>query len=187
MAFTTPGTAVAGEVLTAAFWNTNVRDNTNAIRLSQTNVAQTAKTDTSDISIAQNALSADISGLTLAFTPKFSTSKVLVTCNINFACSQSASIGFVLHRDGNPIGTGATAGNRGLVTASVAVGNDTFGFISFHYLDSPATTSSVTYSVRARHGFAGSVGLYINRRQTDTDSLNLYRGASFITAQEVAA
>jgi hypothetical protein len=29
MAFTTPGTATAGEVLTAAFWNTNVRDNTN--------------------------------------------------------------------------------------------------------------------------------------------------------------
>ena len=28
MAWTTPGTATAGEVLTAAFWNTNVRDNT---------------------------------------------------------------------------------------------------------------------------------------------------------------
>ena len=27
MAWTTPGTAVAGSVLTAAFWNTNVRDN----------------------------------------------------------------------------------------------------------------------------------------------------------------
>jgi hypothetical protein len=27
MAFTTPGTAVAGDVLTAAFWNSNVRDN----------------------------------------------------------------------------------------------------------------------------------------------------------------
>jgi hypothetical protein len=27
MAWTTPGTATAGEVLTAAFWNTNVRDN----------------------------------------------------------------------------------------------------------------------------------------------------------------
>lgn len=27
MAFTTPGTAVAGDVLTASFWNTNVRDN----------------------------------------------------------------------------------------------------------------------------------------------------------------
>ena len=29
MAWTTPGTATAGEVLTAAFWNTNVRDNSN--------------------------------------------------------------------------------------------------------------------------------------------------------------
>ena len=29
MAWTTPGTATAGEVLTAAFWNTQVRDNTN--------------------------------------------------------------------------------------------------------------------------------------------------------------
>ena len=27
MAFTTPGTAVAGDVLTASFWNSNVRDN----------------------------------------------------------------------------------------------------------------------------------------------------------------
>jgi len=29
MAWTTPGTAVAGDVLTAAFWNSNVRDNLN--------------------------------------------------------------------------------------------------------------------------------------------------------------
>lgn len=29
MAWTTPGTATAGNVLTAAFWNTNVRDNLN--------------------------------------------------------------------------------------------------------------------------------------------------------------
>jgi len=27
MAYTTPGTAVAGDVLTASFWNSNVRDN----------------------------------------------------------------------------------------------------------------------------------------------------------------
>jgi hypothetical protein len=31
MAWTTPGTATAGEVLTAAFWNTQVRDNLNMI------------------------------------------------------------------------------------------------------------------------------------------------------------
>ena len=31
MAWTTPGTATAGEVLTAAFWNANVRDNLNEL------------------------------------------------------------------------------------------------------------------------------------------------------------
>ena len=31
MAYTAPGTAVAGDVLTAAFWNTNVRDNMEAV------------------------------------------------------------------------------------------------------------------------------------------------------------
>jgi len=33
MAWTTPGTAVAGDVLTAAFWNSNVRDNLNSVGL----------------------------------------------------------------------------------------------------------------------------------------------------------
>jgi hypothetical protein len=42
MAWTTPGTAVAGDVLTAAFWNTNVRDNSNA--LSRGIVAKTQRT-----------------------------------------------------------------------------------------------------------------------------------------------
>jgi hypothetical protein len=32
MAWTTPGTAVAGDVLTAARWNTDVRDNTNELK-----------------------------------------------------------------------------------------------------------------------------------------------------------
>jgi len=40
MAFTTPGTAVAGSVLTSAFWNTNVRDNTNDLRSYQNRYAR---------------------------------------------------------------------------------------------------------------------------------------------------
>ena len=43
MAWTTPGTATAGEVLTAAFWNTNVRDNTLDLRSYQNRFA-TART-----------------------------------------------------------------------------------------------------------------------------------------------
>ena len=46
MAFTTPGTAVAGDVLTASFWNSNVRDNINDLRTTDANVQQVTKTDT---------------------------------------------------------------------------------------------------------------------------------------------
>ena len=44
MAWTTPGTAVAGDVLTAAFWNTQVRDN--LIELAPFSAAWTSYTST---------------------------------------------------------------------------------------------------------------------------------------------
>jgi hypothetical protein len=44
MAWTTPGTATAGEVLTAAFWNENVRDNSNDLRSYQNRYARFKRT-----------------------------------------------------------------------------------------------------------------------------------------------
>ena len=44
MAWTTPGTATAGEVLTAAFWNTQVRDNTSDLRSYQNRFATSRRT-----------------------------------------------------------------------------------------------------------------------------------------------
>jgi hypothetical protein len=44
MAFTTPGTAVAGEVLTAAFWNEQVRDNSLALKHTSTLYASQVRT-----------------------------------------------------------------------------------------------------------------------------------------------
>jgi hypothetical protein len=44
MAWTTPGTATAGEVLTAAFWNTNVRDNSDALYRGQKELVHAIET-----------------------------------------------------------------------------------------------------------------------------------------------
>jgi len=44
MAWTTPGTAVAGDVLTAAFWNSNVRDNSDALYQSTKRIAYIQRT-----------------------------------------------------------------------------------------------------------------------------------------------
>jgi hypothetical protein len=44
MAFTTPGTAQPSAVLTSAFWNTNVRDNTNDLRSYQNRIQVITRT-----------------------------------------------------------------------------------------------------------------------------------------------
>ena len=63
MAWTTPGTATAGSVLTASFWNTNVRDNTTS--LPRGLVAEDTSTSTQ---VLLNGVAADITGLSLTAT-----------------------------------------------------------------------------------------------------------------------
>jgi hypothetical protein len=52
------------------------------------------------------------------------------------------------------------------------------------YLDSPATTSAITYGVQVS---SLSTGTYINRTGSDTDAADMYRGVSYITVMEIAA
>jgi len=74
MAFTTPGTAVAGEVLTAAFWNTNVRDNMNSVANGLLNFAVT-NTQTS-----LSTTLADITGLSVTWTAEASHNYLVLGC-----------------------------------------------------------------------------------------------------------
>ncbi len=62
MAWTTPGTATAGEVLTASFWNTNVRDN--LLALPRGLVAEDTSTSTQTLTSSM----ADITGLSASVT-----------------------------------------------------------------------------------------------------------------------
>jgi len=59
MAFTTPGTAVAGEVLTAAFWNEQVRDNTSDLRSYQNRYAR-FKRSAGDLTLNSNGVWANL-------------------------------------------------------------------------------------------------------------------------------
>ena len=85
------------------------------------------------------------SGLTLNITPKFSTSKVLVCFNLPLqsgAHNLRAAVG--LHRDGSQI---YLAQRESLFNNSSSNNSET---VSGMFLDSPATTSAVTYDVRVR-------------------------------------
>ena len=53
------------------------------------------------------------------------------------------------------------------------------------YLDSPATTSQITYSAKMEPE-GGSTLFYINRSAQDADSGSRFRGVSAITVMEIA-
>lgn len=148
MAWTTPGTAVAGDVLTAAFWNLNVRDNLNAIYTAGTNVVM--GTDSTPTSIASTTLT-DI-GLSVSITPSSATSKILIWTYVpaqTFRTDVANNGGIALVRNSTVIANtlgfqiGITAGSTSGLTA-------TRGVASIVYLDSPATTSAITYKIQGR-------------------------------------
>ena len=116
-----------------------------------------------------NTTMAAISGWTVVMTPKFNTSKMLVTVNISVECRSSNIIGIELTRNGT-----AMFNNKGGFRGDSAHG----GYCTFSYLDSPATTSAVTYGVQT----ACNTGNYV---------INNYYGSgpctSFLTVMEVSA
>ena len=134
----------------------------------------------------------DITGLSAAITPSSSSSKVLVIVNLSESSSTGVR-GFNLVRD-NEWGTGATslgmgaaASNRTRAMIAGYTGNAdaTHSIISHcgQYLDSPSTTSQMTYKMHAKAQTNYTV--YINRTQSDTDVADIFRTSSTIPLMEI--
>jgi hypothetical protein len=103
------------------------------------------------------------SGITASITPKFSTSKILVTVYLGM-CTKSANdtqLNLRIQRSGSTIFS-AAAMNPGNTVALTE--NPTLV-----YLDSPSTASSITYSVQlGNRDNAGGVGVNANGTATMT-------------------
>jgi predicted nucleotidyltransferase len=120
-------------------------------------------------------------GLSVSITPKFATSKILVTINQNLYVIRSTNAGI----SGNLqlLRAGSSVFDFGTVIEANA-GTNGSGIIetwlnsSLMYLDSPATTSAITYSTQAKiNTTANSASLYAQ----------LASSPSLITLMEVAA
>ena len=155
-------------------------------------VVSTAKTDSFSVgSIASGAFSA-VTGLTVSITPSSTSSKILVFVSVSGA--HSAGFGFVsfrLMRDSTAVGIADTAGDRSRATGSQtpAFASDNLGIANADkvFLDSPNTTSSITYGVELHNSTgSGGVTLFVNRSSSDVDGVARVRTISTITAMEVA-
>ena len=154
-------------------------------------VAQAIKTDTQTQTSLATFL--EVTGMTVTITPSSSSNKILVQGKVAIGgSSQTDRSGFRLVRTvggtATAIAEGDAAGSRARFTSGATGGYNqylnTVVETPFIFLDSPSTTSAVSYKIEAYH--AGGI-LYINRSHEDQDSVNNGRGVSNIVAMEVAA
>ena len=152
-------------------------------------VVQSFDTATSSSSVDGGALSDHV--LTQAITPKFNTSKVLVEFHI--MCSSPSTVNrlaAVITKNGSVL-TNAVAASTGdnmtenTVCISAPNANEPY-MLSGKFLDSPATTSAVTYGVKVRTGTSSTVTVRFNRQGTESDNIYIMRGTSSLTLMEIS-
>jgi len=153
-------------------------------------VVQTAKTDTFTASVAQGAFT-EITGLNATITPSSANSKILIIADVmggadnNLDRQQS----YRFLRGGTAIGVGASSGNRQGISFQNSSNNTqtqrSLPSAGGSFLDSPATTSSITYSIGVGHE-STTANVYVNRSELDDNFVYTYRGISTITLMEVA-
>ena len=151
-------------------------------------VKQSVKTDvTSRGGTSGDETSALIPGLSVDITPSASTSKIYVMVNIKQGVANNAWVRYQLQRGSTAIYLGDTVSGKQSVTSFTYVNQDyTMYNLNESFLDSPSTTSQITYQVywAARDG-SGNIA-YINRTGNDSGDYQP-RTASSITVMEVAA
>ena len=150
-------------------------------------VVQNIKTDTGSSSVDGGALTNHV--LTQAITPKFNTSKVLVEFNVMVSSDSAMNrLGAVLTRNGTPIGVADDTGDNkteNTVCINAPNTNEPYNLCG-KFLDSPATTSSVTYGVKIRTGTSSTITIYFNRQGTESNNIYIMRGTSALTLMEVS-
>jgi len=132
----------------------------------------------------------DVTGLSVSITPRSTSSKIFVMVQTNVGGGSSSYQAIQLVRDSTAINIGDAAGSRTRASYMSYNGNTTdgenyYGAANVHLsiLDSPATTSTLTYKVQA---LTNTSTLTINSSGADTNSALHGRMASTITAIEVA-
>ena len=132
-----------------------------------------------------------VTGLTVSITPTSATNKVLLIATVNGTnASSSQGISAIFTGGNSADGRADAAGTRQRTISATNSGASSHnaGNMSMMYLDSPATTSPITYGISVNYVGNGSATdtVYINRSNGDTDFAYVSRTQSTITAIEVA-
>ena len=129
---------------------------------------------------------AQVTGLNVTITPTRADSKILIFANLHGVGDSSTQAYFRFMRDSTAICVATDVGSRVPATLGSMYEdqtNDT-NSCSQHFLDSPSTTSAVTYKIQARTQGSGSI--YLNRSAGDQNNSTSGRFTSTLTVMEVS-
>ncbi len=139
--------------------------------------------------------------MSVSITPTSTSSQILVMCDLNITCALSDASttgarysGVKLYRDSTQIAVNSeVSGIQAPVWFSVQSTETTnSGFqqnaASGSFVDSPSSTSALTYKIQAANTYSTNHYTYINRPSygvTDNQSYN-HKGVSTLTVMEIA-
>ena len=152
-------------------------------------VVSAQKTDTFSTSASNQFVT--VTGLTINITPSSASNKVFVCFNVNIGNgSTGEGMGGKIFRSSdsqNILRADSSSSRTRSYLAQFTCHsntNNTTQFVSPSFLDSPNSTSQVSYVFQV---FNGTNTTYINRSGEDGDGVYNARGASFAYAMEVAS
>ena len=125
----------------------------------------------------------DIAGLSVQITPSSNSNKIMVFCSVNGGGSaQNVACFLRTYRDSTAVGIGNTSGSRSRVSAALKeVTNYDISNSDWNFLDSPNTTSQITYKIMVYSNGA----VYINRPTVTADNWSVGVTHSSITVMEI--
>jgi len=153
-------------------------------------VVQTFKTD----AFSRSSTSfGDITGMNVSITPASSSNKILITCHLSVGTNGNGYVGFRLLRDSTNIGHSTALDSQNSANtrdSAFAFGDESgqatnkLNTVSYSFLDTPSSTSSLTYKLTVRTW--SSTTFRLNRPQSIGNAAYTMAGTSSITAMEVA-
>ena len=155
-------------------------------------ILQTVSTTKTDAFSSSSSSLVDITGMSVTITPKFATSKILIRTNLNWGGVTNIYAGIRLLRGSTVISHNSSAsGSQTAAAIGCGGDNDNFQYKLEHtgleFLDSPATTSAITYKLQQQSvGGPGTNTWYLNRPHNADNAAYIVHGTSGMTVMEIS-
>lgn len=156
-------------------------------------VLQVLQSTKTDVQTVQSQTFVDISDLNVTITPSSTSSKFLLTSYIPTSSNGHYDLRLVRTVSGTTTALfiGDAAGSRirsthhGYIVTNFNTSYDMHP-ISMSYLDSPNTTSAITYGVQGSSAYSSAYFIEINEQHSEADSSYAGRTAASFTVMEIA-